>query len=86
MRDAYCKTFRTVIMDGTDSEIVGFIVNDLIDDLNRESYGKSTCRPLDDKHPSMIVVETYTREHMYNEMRDLIDRCYPGLCIFNPPI
>jgi predicted double-glycine peptidase len=86
MYDTFGRKFRTVVMDGTDTEIVNFIMSDLIDDMNFEKYGKSTCQPLDDKHPSMIVIETYTTEDMYHTMQGVIDKCYPGLCIFNPPI
>lgn len=84
MYDAYCRKFRTVVADGTESEIVRFIMSDLIDDINFEKYDKSTCRPLDDEHPNTIVIETYTTEDRYKSMQALIEICYPGLCTFNP--
>lgn len=86
MFNAFTMKFNTVVMDGTQTEIVNFIMNDLIDELNNREYGKSICRPLDDRHPTMIVIETHTTERKYKTMQDLIELCYPGQCIFNPPM
>ena len=93
MINVHVKKFNTVVMDGTHEQTVNF-VKDIIEDLNTAeasdgtiaNYGKATCRPLDDKHPSMIVIEVRTTEERYGLMRYLIDLALPGRCIFNPPM
>lgn len=85
MINVHAKKFYTVVMDGTREDHVDF-VKEIMDDLNNKEFGKSTCRPLDDKHPSKIVIETRTTKDMYDSMMQVIERTLPGRCIFNPPM
>ena len=77
--------YTTVVMDGTSEDVVLDIMA-WIDDITEQEFGKSTCRPLDDKHQTMIVIETRTKESRYDLIRCIIELRYPGLCIFNPPM
>ena len=85
MVNVHAKKFYTVVMDGTREDHVDFVMN-IIDDLNDKELGKSTCRPLDNKHPDKIVIETRTTEVKYGLIQYMIDLALPGRCIFNPPM
>lgn len=82
MNGLFVKQFNTVIMDASDENIVRNITES-IDIVTKERYGRSITRPFDSKHPSMMVIVTKTNFKTYKTIMGMIERAYPGLCIFN---
>lgn len=74
-----------VVMDGTHEDVVQDIM-DWMDDITKTEFGKATCRPLDSKHPTIMVIETKTTDVSFDLIRLMIDIRYPKLCIFDPPM
>lgn len=79
------KNYKTIITDGSNEEVVKDIVSTM-DVLNEEFFGEAKCFPLDDAHPTTMVVETTTISVLYAVMRRFIEHRYPGLCVFDPDI
>ena len=77
------RDFETIVMDGSNINVLGEIINQ-IDGFTEEMHGKSTYRSLDSDHPTMIVITTRTNALMYGCIAHAIDMLYPGLCAFNP--
>lgn len=76
------KKYVTVIMDGTDRRIVREIIG-IINMMCNRRLGKMKCRKLDANHATMKVIDVYTSAEMYRQTRRLIEKAYPGLCIFD---
>lgn len=79
------QNYTTVVMDGSNTKIVGHIV-DLLNHLAKELGAKATCRQLDSKHPTTIVIDIVMDSDMYDTAQHLIEVRYPALCVFNPPM
>ena len=79
------KDYVTVIMDGSDTEVVRKIVN-VIDKVTAKKHGVSTEHVFDDDHPTMVIIKTKTTNGVYKIIQNVIDTIYPGLCVFNPPM
>lgn len=76
------KKYTTIVMDGSNEKVL----NDIINGMETATHGKAECRPLDDDHPTMMIIETKTNKKTYNIIRDVVEFMYPGLCVFNPRI
>ena len=79
------KKYSTVVMDGSDIEVLSFITG-FINLMTKGKHGVARCRPLDDNHPTMMVIETRTTGRTYEVIQEMLSEYYPGLCIFNPPM
>ena len=79
------KKYATVVMDGSDLEVISFITG-LINLMTKQRHGEAKCRPLDSTHPTMMVIETRTTGNTYDVIKELLSEYYPGLCVFNPPM
>lgn len=75
------ERFTTVIMDGS-NEFVNREIAGIIDMMTRRRIGRSRCRKLDRKHPTMKVIKRFTSARRYWEARRLIEKHYPGVCTF----
>lgn len=82
------KNYVTVIMDGSDKGKVRHITNLFDMATDEQMYGfRASCRPLDSRHPTMIVIESMLpSDRDYEVIRRMIESIYPGLCVFNPQI
>lgn len=85
MSNNYADKYTTVVMDGSHDDVVRHII-EIIDDLTKQEFGKSTCGPLDSDHPTMMVIRTKTRPSAYRVIQYIVELRYPGLCVFNPPM
>ena len=85
MTESITKKCTVIIMDGSHSGLVGNII-ELVDHITKELFVKSTCRQLDRRHPTMLVVETTMDDERYEKLQHLLDTRYPGLCVYNPPM
>ena len=83
MTGTIVKNHTTVIMDGSNREVVNDILNAMDVFVGCEHV---ECKPLDSKHPTMMVVETTADEFTYGIAQNVIENLYPGLCVFNPPM
>lgn len=79
------KKYATVVMDGSDIEVLSFITG-FINLMTKKRHGEATCRPLDNDHPTMMVIETRTTGNIYDVIQEMLSEYYPGLCVFNPPM
>ena len=82
MKRLFAKKFVTVVMDGSNENVVRTITG-AIDIVTRERYGESVCRDFDSAHPTMKAIETYTNRKTYRKIQGMIESSYPGLCVFN---
>ena len=82
MKGLFVKKFATVVMDGSDENVVSTITES-INIVTKERYGESTCRSFDSEHPTMKVIETYTKPKTYKKIQNMIENSYPGLCVFS---
>lgn len=85
MKRLFAKNFATVVMDGSDENVLRTIT-DAIDLVTKERHGASVCRDFDSARPSMKVIETCTDEKTYEKIRGMIESSYPGLCVFNAAV
>lgn len=76
------KNYVTVIMDGSDKDVVDNI-RLTFDLVNKCEIGGTSCHPLSKDHPTTIVIETDTTKERYSEIKCVIEKAYPGLCLFN---
>lgn len=71
--------YTIVIMDGSDPKIVTNVL-EVVLGLN------TTCEPMDIDHPTTMVITTKTTSACFDKMTNVLERLYPGLCVFNPPM
>ena len=83
MKGIFVKKFTTVVMDGSDATCVESITG-IMNMMTDERHGKATCRAFDSDHPTMKVIDIYTRRRRFDQIQKVIEQTYPGLCIFNP--
>lgn len=79
------KDYATVVMDGSNTEVVRDIIG-MIDAITVGRRGKMSCHLLDKQHPTTMVIKTMTDVNTYDFVQRVIEKLYPGLCVFNPPI
>ena len=79
------KDYATVVMDGSNTEIVRNII-EMIDAITNGRRGPMSCHLLDKQHPTTMVIKTKTDVNTYGFIQRVIEKLYPGLCIFNPPM
>lgn len=79
------KKYSTVIMDGSNKETVENILR-WFDCFTNRRFGKTKCRPLDKNHKTMLVVNVKLYEDSYELLQSSIEKVYPALCVFNPPM
>ena len=75
------KRYTTIIMDGSNEKTVNEIIG-IIDMITRRRIGKSKCRNLDSDHPTMKVIRTFASANTYQSIKRVIEKTYPGLCVF----
>ena len=85
MKGLFAKNFKTVILDGSDSDVVNTITC-AIDIVTKERYGSSICRDFNGTLPTAKIVETRTDKKTYRKICGMIERSYPGLCIFSASV
>lgn len=77
------RDYQTLIMDGSDP----YVVRDILSMIDFLTESETTINhPLDEEHPTIIVLETKTNEVVYNLIEALIESEFPGLCVFNPEV
>lgn len=79
------KKHNVVVMDGTHNDVLKHILY-MIDDVTKKEFGRIKCRPLDSKHPSIVVCVFKTRSSKFKLIQDLIEIRYPKLCTFDAPL
>ena len=79
------KDYATVVMDGSNTEVVRNII-DMIDTITKGRRKRLACRLLDKQYPTTMVIETRTDVNTYDFVQRVIEKMYPGLCVFNPPM
>ena len=75
------KIYKTVIMDGSNKKLVDEITSTFEMMLGKKFRIKA--KPIDKDHPTMMVFTTFTSANRYHDTRRLINRTYPGLCVFD---
>ena len=76
------RDYVTVIMDGSNKEVVDDI-RLTFDLVTQCEIGGTRCHPLSTEHPTIMVIETNMTKETYSEIKWVIERTYPGLCLFN---
>lgn len=76
------KNYKTVVMDGSNEKVL----KDIVNGMETATRGKAKCYPLDDDHPTMMIIETKTNKKKYDIIQSVVEFMYPGLCVFNPKI
>lgn len=79
------KDYATVVMDGSNTEVVRNII-DMIDTITEGRRKRMACHLLDKQHPTTMVIKTRTDVNTYDFVQRVIEKMYPGLCVFNPPM
>lgn len=82
MKGLFSREFNTVVMDASDENVVRNI-SEAIDIVTKERHGSSTIKPFDEKRPSMMVIVTRTTKRTYKTIQNMVERAYPGLCVFS---
>lgn len=85
MTGTIVKDYATVVMDGSNTEVVRKII-DMIDTITEGRRKKMSCHLLDKQHPTTMVIKTSTDVDTYGFIQKVIEKLYPGLCVFNPPM
>ncbi len=79
------KDYATVVMDGSNTEVVRNII-DMIDTIIEGRGRHMSSHLLDKQHPTTMVIKTRTDVNTYGFVQKVIEKLYPGLCVFNPPM
>lgn len=80
MMRGMCKDFDTVILNGSDENVVRNIT-EAINIVTKERYGETTSRTLG-SDSNVKVVSTRTTARTYKKIRGMIEQAYPNTCIF----
>ena len=75
------KFYKTVIMDGSNKRVVDEITSTFEMTLGKKFRIKA--KPIDKDHPTMLVFTTLASANRYHDTRRLINKTYPGLCVFD---
>lgn len=76
------RKYKTIIMDGSDRKKVNEITN-IFDMMLNKRFSKIKAKPVDEDHPTMLVFTTITSAQRYHDTRRIINKTYPGLCVFD---
>lgn len=79
------KELSVIIMDGSDNDVVNFI-QQVVWEWSDPSVRQVMVYELDEDHPSTIVMRTKIDDDSAVHLQSIINRRYPGLCTFNPPM
>ena len=52
------RNYKTIVMDGSNPKVL----LDILEGFKVATRGEANCYPLDDNHPTMIVIETKTNK------------------------
>jgi hypothetical protein len=81
------EKYSIVIMDASDLSKVGKIFSYVESVVERESTDRKVqWHPLDENHPTTIVLEFEDSDLVAYILQKNIDDMYPGLCVFIPHI
>lgn len=76
------RFYKTVIMDGSNSKTVKEITS-IFEMMKNKRFSKIKAKPIDKNHPTMLEFTTLMSAQRYHDTRRIINRAYPGLCIFD---
>lgn len=85
MKGKNLKEISVVIMDGSNQETVDYITA-MVFEWSDPSVRSMMVYELSENHPSTIVIRSKVADEHYDLLCNRIERRYPGLCIFNPPM
>lgn len=85
MNNKNLKELSVIIMDGSDNDKVDYI-RALVWEWSDPSVRQIMFYELDENHPSTLVMRTKISDDYAKDLQNIIERRYPGLCIFNPPM
>lgn len=71
-----------IILDCADDREAVKNITGVIDMLIKKRHGKTVWRTIDENNPNCRVVVVRTAVGVINEIRDIVDRMYPGYCRF----
>ena len=72
---------KIVVMDGSDKDRL-MAMSAIIKMMTSEK-NKVTCEPLDEDHPTIIVVEFKSNRTIYDQIANIFEELWPGLCTAN---
>lgn len=75
------KAHNMVVMDGSNKKDLCSILVRIGEIVNLGNNRIITVTPLDEKHPTMVVVEYETGLLRHQKLKNELDKLYPGLCI-----
>jgi hypothetical protein len=78
------ETFKTVVMDASDDEVLMRILK-YIYLFEGGLIKRIKFYPMSDELPTMQVIEIDTDAKTYDGIQWVLDNWYPGLCVFNLP-
>lgn len=81
-RNSKVRKFITVVIDGSDEDLVYFIKS-TIDEMTNKEHGEAICSPLKKGYSSMMLIETTTESRTYASIQYVIEKVLPGKCLFN---
>ena len=76
------KNYKTVIMDGSNKRTVDEITS-IFEMMLGRKFRRIKTKPIDKDHPTMLSFEVFARANDYHDVRRLINKTYPGLCVFD---
>lgn len=76
------KKFVTVVMDGSDKEVLNEIIG-IHGSYVYPNDKKITCHPMGKDHPTMMVISLKCSEKVYDNITSIVEKKFPGLCVFN---
>ena len=85
MKGNKLKTNTIVIMDGTNPDKVIYIAN-MLKEWSPIGVDDPRLDWLDVERSSMVVAKVKMYETDLVKVNERIEKHYPGLCIFNPPM
>ena len=75
------KKRNLVIMDGSNIETVKAVLG-VVRMIGGDKCIKR-CKRLDDSHPTMKVINYRTDSRTSEDIKEVLDKVWPGLCIYN---
>lgn len=79
------KNYTITVMDSSHPIVLSDIIM-TVRKTTEEQHGGPVkcCKP--EGRPTLMVIEFKAKKKTYNQIKEVIESKYPGLCVFNPPM
>jgi hypothetical protein len=77
------KNYTIIVMDSSQPTVLSDIIM-TVRKMTGEQYSGQVrcCKP--EGRPRLMIIEFKAKKKTYNQIKEVIENKYPGLCVFDP--